>query len=478
MTLVEVAKMMGKKFIVGLLVFITLISTGLIVKPGMSEAVVFPGGNTSGDTNSSTPFSGFTPNNQVAPTNTISSTSTPARSPNNVFYVSKEGNNGDGKSWVTAWNELDQIQWKDVVPGNTIMISGGEYQTSMDVGASGVFGSPITITTNGEQVVLDGQRPAPPYCGESQYSSQPGKDAIDLEGQSFIVIDGQEWRGIILRNHKRGIMMRERATNIIVRNVEIYDNGWSLGSGSNTSPDGPGVELGGSNVLFERVIIHDNGQDAFQAGWGVSNFTLRNSWLYNSREHPTLRGQPFNYCSHTDGIQIYDGGLQGDILLEKNIIGPSFLIGIMINNKAQVDNVIIKDTLFVGNTQAGIAIQNGNKSSNWTLQNVTIVQGAINESWNLKINGHGHQIRNSIFFGGPWGIGIFDWSEATENYNWLTRDQHDVALEVDPMFVDNEYGGFQGTGFAEFDFTVQNPAIPPGTGSSITSVEKLLDQKK
>jgi hypothetical protein len=44
------------------------------------------------------------------------------------------------------------------------------------------------------------------------------------------------------------------------------------------------------------------------------------------------------------------------------------------------------------------------------------------------------------------------------------------------MFVDSDYSRFSGESFADFDFTIQNPAIPPGTGSSITSLTKLFTQ--
>lgn len=422
----------------------------------------------------STPFSSLMPTNNISPA--APGVDSTAQAAQRTFYVSKEGNNADGKSWTTAWSELDQIRWEEVNPGDTVIIGGGEYQTNMNVEANGLSGQPITITTSGEQVIFNGQLPSPPYCGQPDFSPRAGEDAVNLEGRSFIVIDGQKWSGIIIRNHKRGIMMRRGASNIIVRNVEIYDNGWSVGSGSDTAPDGPGVELGGSDILFERVIIHDNGQDAFQAGWGVWNFTLRNSWLYNSREHPTMPGKPFNYCSHTDAIQIYDGGLQGPMVVEKSIIGPSFTQAIMINKKAEVNNVLFEDTLFVGNDNSAINIQKGGTSSNWTLQNITIVQQAAQESWNVKLDGTGHRIRDSIFWGGPWGIGIFDWTEAIRNYSWLTPDQYNVAVEMDPMFVDDESSFFQGADFADFDFAIQNPAIPPGTGSSITSITQLFEQ--
>lgn len=460
----------NQKYLGGLLIVFMLILGGAFVLSGC-DAMEGVDHQPNGVQNNSP-----TPSNQKSPSSPTAVSNPTAQMNKITFYVSKEGNNTDGKSWETAWNEIDQIRWENISPGDTIMIGGGEYRTNMKVGISGVAGAPITITTNGQQVVLDGKRSAPPYCGESEYLPEKGQDAIDLEGRNFIIIDGQQWKGIILRNHKRGIMLREGASNIIVRNVEIYDNGWSVGSGANTAPEGAGVELGGSDILFERVIIHDNGQDSFQAGWGVWNFTLRNSWLYNSREHPTVRGQPFNYCSHTDGIQIYDGGLQGPLVLENNIIGPSFVQGIMINRPATVNNVLIKNTLFVGNGNGSVVIQKGGASSNWTLQNVTVVQDAVFKSWNVNMNGNDHLIRDSIFWGGAWGVGIFHWSEAVGNYRWLTRDEHGVALELDPMFLDDDYSGFQGADFAEFDFSIQNPAIPAGTGTSITSVMQLFEQ--
>lgn len=464
-------KMVKRKYIVGLLLLSMLLLAGLIVNFLIGRTVELP------ESNATIVSASQNLTHPELPINTMSpEVSPPIKTNKPSFYVSKEGNNADGRSWNTAWNELDHIRWEEIEPGDTIMIKGGEYHTMIAVGKSGVSGLPITITTNGEQVVMDGLRPAPPYCGESGYSPQKGQDAINLEGRSFIVIDGQKWSGVVIRNYTRGIMMRKGASNIIVRNMEIYNNGWSIGSGWNKSPDGPGVELGGSEILFERMIIHDNGQDAFQAGWGVWNFTLRSSWLYNSREHPVQRGRSFNYCAHTDGIQIYDGGLQGPVVIENSIIGPSLTQGIIIDNNAEVNQVLIKNTLFVYNQNAGIVISNGGDSSNWTLQNITIVQNASSDSWNLKMNGNGHRIRDSIFWGGPWGIGIFHWSEAVENYDWLTLDQYNVATDMDPMFVDGDSSLFQGDGFADFDFAIQNPEIPPGTGSSITSVKQLLEQ--
>src|SRR5260221_2985401 len=43
----------------------------------------------------------------------------------NTYYVSKNGNNADGLSWTTAWNDVNKINWSALNPGDTIVIDGG-----------------------------------------------------------------------------------------------------------------------------------------------------------------------------------------------------------------------------------------------------------------------------------------------------------------------------------------------------------------
>src|SRR6266568_2210939 len=42
-----------------------------------------------------------------------------------TYYVSKNGSDSGGTSWATAWNELNQINWSVINPGDTITIDGG-----------------------------------------------------------------------------------------------------------------------------------------------------------------------------------------------------------------------------------------------------------------------------------------------------------------------------------------------------------------
>src|SRR5439155_3597370 len=54
--------------------------------------------------------------------------SRPTQAAGTNYYVSRSGNNADGRSWATAWNELNQIKWNVVRAGDTISVDGGSTQ--------------------------------------------------------------------------------------------------------------------------------------------------------------------------------------------------------------------------------------------------------------------------------------------------------------------------------------------------------------
>ncbi|MEM7803116.1 MAG: hypothetical protein AAF633_28255, partial [Chloroflexota bacterium] len=109
--------------------------------------------------NTPTPSITPTPSKTPSPTMTLtpSITPTPSNTPvpsptplsGELFYVSPFGDNSDGRSWRSAWSELDQINWDVVEPGATIFLDGGlysmRYETPLVIGKSGTANSPITI---------------------------------------------------------------------------------------------------------------------------------------------------------------------------------------------------------------------------------------------------------------------------------------------------------------------------------------------
>src|SRR5581483_11813178 len=172
--------------------------------------------------------------------------------PGKIYYVSKNGNSSDGKSWATAWNELARINWSVVQPGDTILLDGGAqsmtYTTTLTIGKSGTQTAPITIkraTDNGHNgtVTLFGGRATPlPYCGEPSYSYRAASVAngVVFGSHSWVVIDGMNWDGIQIHGFSTyGVDMTGGPSNDTLRNMEIYDIGEASqgGNGGNWNPE-------------------------------------------------------------------------------------------------------------------------------------------------------------------------------------------------------------------------------------------------
>ncbi|MBR9675998.1 PGF-pre-PGF domain-containing protein, partial [Candidatus Woesearchaeota archaeon] len=83
------------------------------------------------------------------------------------YYVNKNASgSNNGSDWLDAWEELDQISWASINPGDIIYLAGGDYYTALNIGASGSLGIPLTIkrattsvhgTNTGWQVSYDSQ---------------------------------------------------------------------------------------------------------------------------------------------------------------------------------------------------------------------------------------------------------------------------------------------------------------------------------
>jgi len=444
------------------------------------------------------------------PTPISPSTAEPEEPAEAVYYVSPAGSNGDGRSWATAWNELDQIDWSVIGPGATILLDGGPvacrqavavtdssntpapagcgmvYRTALVIGASGRAGAPVTIRLAKEPgrdvtVRIFGGRATPlPYCGQTSYApDRPGTgDGITVSDQSHIVIDGGHWSGIMVYGWTQGMDLSPDGDNryVTLRNAELYDNGtWSANNGSNEEA----ITGSGTGLLFERLILHDNGQDQFQTGYKmpVNDVVFRRSWFYNQRPHPTVRGEPFNYCTHSDGIQFFGSLAHRNLTIEDSIIGPGLMQGVILGETGRIDRVTVRNSLFVGyhggSNNAAFLIKDGLVGrEGYVFDHITVVRDAGQEWWSIYAPGTGYEVRNSLFVGGR-EVRIGEGAK-TGNICWDISDHSKVCnRRADPQFVDGDYAGV-GEGFADFDFTVTNPAIPPGTGSSITSVAELL----
>jgi hypothetical protein len=412
-----------------------------------------------------------------------------ARSGTPEFYVSRNGNNSDGLSWATAWNELDQIDWEQIQAGAIINIDGGSaemtYETELHIGSSGSAEAPIRIQVSNEEghsgqvVFFGGRQDDLPYCGQSDYTDLPEEQmreyAIRTNDYDYIEIDGRRWRGIVIRGYgSSGLRIDPDSYSITVQNLEIYNNGEAIEDDDGWRSNSAGVRLGGENVTLRRMLIHDNGQDAIQSLNGdnqIHNFRLEQSWLYNERRHPSS-GQSFNYCTHTDGIQIYDGGVVSGIEIHESIIGPGFtqniLFGQTLNDNgswADVQDVVFQDVVFSKAADNNVISYRDSHPSNWYLDHVTL-DCLGTESHCLKIYNSNHTVQNSIVVNGlitfPDGL-----DNQSGNCQWNTHG-YEIGQETDPLFENVS---------SESVFSLDNYLVSPQSpcqGSRIGSAEQLL----
>jgi hypothetical protein len=416
--------------------------------------------------------------------------------PSTTFYVSKLGNNSDGLSWGTAWNELDQIDWNLMQPGGTIYIDGGNstmtYSTTMLPEASGEVGKPIRIrlseepSRNGQAIIFGGRSTPLPYCDQVSYSPGSGtfrNYAILFDDVSWLEIDGTKWRGIVIYGHNNnGIRFHSDSSYITIRNVEIYDNGYAEFENGAWQPNSAGIRIAGHHQTFERVIVHDNGQDAFQSGAGPSpnfnvnnldNLTIRESWLYNGRTHPTVP-ESYNYCTHTDGLQINRGGDVSDILIEDSIVGPGLTNALLLGQaltsngaEALVNNVTLRNTLFAKAADNTIKSYTDTEPENWVLDGVT-AHCATTKFQCLSLAGDNHTVINTIIHSSlitlPDGLDTF-----SNNCQWNT-DGFVLGLVADPLFTSVS----NSDPFSLDDYTLASGSPCAGMGTTIESVNELL----
>jgi hypothetical protein len=415
-----------------------------------------------------------------------------------TWYVSKNGSGADGKSWATAWKELSDINWSAIAPGDTVVIDGGAskmtYNSTVQVGASGTASSPVTVRAGisqghtGEVEFFGGRSTPLPECAQQNYTYQTNgvsSNAIVVGNHAYVVFDGMRAAGFVIHGYNgAAILPSDSSDHITFRNMEIYDNGtafrgsYSSGSAHQSSsgpwnPAGPNIELQGTNLTFERMNVHDAGEDSFQSSGGFGNLTLHDVWLHNQRQHSSVAGPnsdwpapgpaSYNYCAHTDGLQVYAGGNISGVSINGAVIGPGTMNGLIIGG-ATVDNVNITDTLFLNNSSNGIITDS---VTGWNLKDVTMYEPTCA----LELSGSGNTIQDSVFSGGCLETGGITF---TNDCYWNTGGSPS-GTRANPDFVGpipSATANFSSWESSDFSLG-SGSACPGGIGSHITSVAQI-----
>jgi len=326
------------------------------------------------------------------------------------------------------------------------------YTTTLTVGKSGTSDAPITIRLadepgrNGKAVIDGGLTYWPCQAtGPSPYneSHPPGtrRFGIDLNGQSWIQIDGIEWGGIEVRNHNQAGVEFDRARNIRLANLHIHHNTYA------DHPDGSGIAISGDNILLEKLEIDHNGQDAIQGG-DLTNFVLQDSYLHD------------HYCSHPDGIQLYYG-TNRNLVIQRNVFANGFLQAIFLGERKPAFNSSTSDVKvyynLIYNVEYGV-VSNHTANGNWKVYNNTIVDVA-NEGIHLYASGGGMEVRNNILYNGRYAL-----QNGVQSNNLFYRvpdaPTDNGSIEADPQFVDKAARNFQ--------LQPSSPAIDRGIDVGLT----------
>jgi hypothetical protein len=267
-----------------------------------------------------------------------------------------------------------------------------------------------------------------------------------------------------------------------LRNLELFDNGYPTSQSYGYNSDGSDILMGGRNNVYDRLLVHDGGQDEFHSdssGYSEAGSTVTNSWMGAMREHPLYPGEPFNDlqasgqdpgCTHADGIQIFaPAAVMSGLTIDHDVFGPGINQGLYPSDRGTgttFDDVTVTDTLFLDAASHNIITDNA--VHGWRLDHDTIV--ATNGGFEIPSNGS-NTITNIIKFGGH--VYTPDGSWTTSGNDWFGGDPlPGKSSNVDPGFA-SSWAGTLPT-LASLRAADLTPSCSACTGSPIHSMSDLL----
>ncbi|MGD2033547.1 MAG: right-handed parallel beta-helix repeat-containing protein [Bacteroidales bacterium] len=283
-----------------------------------------------------------------------------------TFYVSGSGDNSHNGSQPEPWQTL-QYAADHTGPGDTVIVQSGDY-SGFYTDVSGTADDPIVFKATEGAVITT--------------KNQTTDDAINLEGASYVVIDGftiTNDHGTIERAGIRSVVN----TGAVIRNNTITGMGtWGIFTG-----------------FSESVTIENN-----SCSFSVDEHGIYHS---NSADNPVIRG---NICfsNHGNGIHMNgDISMGGDGIISNATIAANIIYdngrggGSGINCDG-VQNSVIKNNLLYNNHASGISlykIDGAEGSTGNTVVNNTIVMPSDGR-WAININSGSTEntIRNNILF--------------------------------------------------------------------------------
>ncbi len=300
-----------------------------------------------------------------------------AISSENIFYVAKNGSDGNSGTSASPWLTIRKAA-DTLTAGQKVYVREGVYREYVEVKNSGTAGAPIVFSAYpGEQAVIEGDKSLP----EDDFAG-----VIAVVAKQYVKIKGFKVRTA----HGAGIFARN-STGIVIKDNLTYDTR-SSGIGVWFSSD---VVIEGNEVI---LACNDGSQECISAA-GCDHFEVRYNKVHHSgpgshggegidAKHGNTGKVHHNivhdnnrlgiyvdaWDTHTYAIEVYDnvcynntkwgiccaaenGGLLDDISIYNNVCYDNVLVGIGIESWGEpaphpMQNIKIYNNTCFGNGDA------------------------------------------------------------------------------------------------------------------------------
>ena len=274
-----------------------------------------------------------------------------------TYHVAVDGSDDAPGTAAAPWATLQQAA-DSVAPGDTVVVHPGSYR-GMHLTRSGTTEAPITFRADAGTVVDEENARTP--------------DGINLEGASFVVVEGFEARGL-----QRAGLRAVNCEAVVFRNNGATDNGkWGILTG-----------------FCDDLLIEGNRCSGSVDEHGI--------YVSNSGDRPVVRGNQL-FSNSGNGLHMNgDASAGGDgiitgALVEDNVVWDNGTRGGSGINCDGVQDSVIRNNLLYENHASGISlyrIDGGGPSSGNSVVNNTVVQ-ADDGRWALNVQ-HG-AVNNRVF---------------------------------------------------------------------------------
>ncbi|MAQ18986.1 MAG: hypothetical protein CMN30_29835 [Sandaracinus sp.] len=371
-----------------------------------------------------------------------------------TYHVATDGDDGAAGTEAAPWATLQQAA-STVGPGDTVVVHPGNYR-GMDIRTSGTAEAPITFRAEPGTIVDQDNNRTP--------------DGFNLEGASFIVVEGFEVRGLT-RTGLRAV----NCEHVVFRNNVVEDNGkWGILTG-----------------FCDDMLIEGNTCAGSEDEHGI--------YVSNSGDRPIVRNNVM-HSNNGNGLHMNGdadvGGGDGIItgaLVENNVIYNNGFRGGSGINCDGVQDSIIRNNLLYENHASGISlyrVNGGGGSSGNLVINNTILQ-ADDARWavNIQHDSTNNRVFNNVLMTRHRFRGVIDIADTARegfeaDYNvvmarfttdggsnvmdlaeWqaLGYGANSVVATIDDVFVDAAMG--------DYHLSASSPALDIGTADEAPAVD-------